>query len=122
MFSPFFPPALWQMALWVPVFLVVWWLGRRRPGAWPVNLALLLIAAAPSSIAGGWFLWFCNEMGRAGYTGVVEPGRLVELQLTSLSHAVSLSGTMVFLFLVRGLILLGQKAMAGTLAEDGHEC
>ncbi|MBN8711656.1 MAG: hypothetical protein BGO12_21790 [Verrucomicrobia bacterium 61-8] len=122
MFSPFFPPALWQMALSLVVFLAVWWLARRSAWAWQVNLALLLIAATPLVVAFGWRSWFYDTMGRAGYTGLVEPERLVELQLATVFHAMVLSGTMFFLFLVRGLIVLRQRAMAGTLAEGGHEC
>ncbi|PTX99264.1 hypothetical protein DB345_02490 [Spartobacteria bacterium LR76] len=122
MFSPFFPPALWQMALSLAVFLAVWCLGRRRPWTWRVNLALLLIAAMPLAVAVGWFHWYCDTMGRAGYTGPVDPFTIEQIQEGSILRSIFLSSTMGALFFVRGLILLRQKAMAGTLTEDGHEC
>ncbi|GAT32414.1 hypothetical protein TSACC_2812 [Terrimicrobium sacchariphilum] len=111
MFSPFFPPSFWMQALWGPVFLVVWWLGRRRPGAWPVNLALLLVAAAPSAIAGGWFLWFCVTMGRAGYTGLVDPHRIEHLHEHSILGAFFVSGLIAFLFVFRGIALLAERLL-----------
>lgn len=113
MFSPFFPPPFWLMALSLPVFLAVWWLGRHRPWTWRVNLALLMVAAIPLAIAAGWLFWFNHAMSHAGYTDLVDPARLEDLQLASIFYAVVLSGTLFMLFLVRGLILLRRKAMAG---------
>ena len=112
MFSPFFPPPFWLMALSLPVFLAVWWLGRRRPWTWRVNLALLMVAAIPLAIAAGWFHWYCDTMGRAGYTGPVDPFTIQQLQEGFVLRAIFLSGTMGALFFVRGLILLRRKAMA----------
>jgi len=106
-----------MQALWVPVFLVVWWLGRRRPGAWSVNLALLLVAVAPGAIAGGWFLWFCDTMGRAGYTGPVDPHRIEYFHEQSILGALFVSGLMGVLFFVRGMTLLRRKGAADTAGE-----
>lgn len=112
MFSPFFPPSFWLMALSLPVFLAVWWLGRRRPRAWHVNLVLLLITSTPFALACGWLFWFGHTMGRAGYTGLVDPARLEDLQLASICYSIVISGALFFLFLVRGMMLIRQKAAA----------
>ncbi len=112
MFSPFYPPVLWQMVLSLGVFAAVWWLGRRRPGAWQVQIALLFVAVLPFVIAVGWLSWFSATMGRAGYTGPVAPERLVELQLASIFNAIFLTVTMVVLILIRGLLVMRKRAMA----------
>lgn len=111
MFSPFFPPSFWMMALSLPVFLAVWWVGRHRPWTWRVNLTLLLIAVAPCTIAGGWFLWFCDTMGRAGYTGLVDPYRIKYFHEQSILGALFVSGIMAVLFLFRGITLLRERLL-----------
>lgn len=108
--SPFFPPALWEQSLWVVAFLVVWQLGSRNPFSWRVNAVLLLIAAAPVAVAVGWYLWFLKTLGSSGYTGLVDPYVIEQLQEASVLPAIFLSGAMLALFLVRGLILLRRKA------------
>lgn len=110
--SPFFPPALWEQSLWLAAFLVVWQLGRRNPFSWRVNAVLLLIAAAPVAVAVGWYLWFLKTLGSSGYTGLVDPYVIEQLQEASVLHAIFLSGAMLVLFLVRGIILIRRKAAA----------